>query len=259
MNIIPNHPTIAMVVGTYGSVPYVHLQLESIKRYNPHVLVLIHDDHSDSQKELKQLCCRYKADFMTTKKTRGAQMGDLSAVATGLRWAKQHKIDILLKVSRRYIIAKPWKNSISELAIGSQDTTYSNACSKWDFGFRSECMGMHVNSWMCNAYHNMLEKIDKNEQFDSIPEAYYHNLSKIVRDLSHDISDSDDLFIKYNKLFNRANNWDGYAPWPLMGLGRNHKMPGIFWHETDSIEDYELLSNNWSLGYLKTDFEKVNN
>ena len=39
-------PKIAVVIGTFASVPYVHLHLELLKRNNPEVPVMVHDDCS---------------------------------------------------------------------------------------------------------------------------------------------------------------------------------------------------------------------
>ena len=49
------NPEIGVVIGTYGSVPYVDLQLHYLKNVNGFNKILVHDDCSEQQEELKAL------------------------------------------------------------------------------------------------------------------------------------------------------------------------------------------------------------
>ena len=60
-------PDIAIVVGTYGAVPYVHLQLESWRRFAGECPLIVHDDCSTEAAALRGLCQNYGAEFYTRR------------------------------------------------------------------------------------------------------------------------------------------------------------------------------------------------
>ena len=51
----PENPTVGVVIGTYGSIAFIELQLYYLTVVNKIKNVLIHDDCSPQQNELKQL------------------------------------------------------------------------------------------------------------------------------------------------------------------------------------------------------------
>jgi len=107
---------IAMVIGTYGNLPAMRIQLASRARYYPDVPCLINDDHSSYEEELLQLCRQYKASFRSNKKRLGCSRGDLSAFYYGLLWAYENGVDYLLKLSTRCVPMTDWRPSLIELA-----------------------------------------------------------------------------------------------------------------------------------------------
>jgi hypothetical protein len=74
--LIPKDPSLSVVVGTHGSPAYVHLHLEARKRFYPDIPLLVHDDNSQEEEKLRELCQRYGAEFMTTGKHQGHFEGD---------------------------------------------------------------------------------------------------------------------------------------------------------------------------------------
>ena len=56
----------AIVVGTYGTAPYVHLQLESRRRFAQDCPMIVHDDCSPHGQRLETLCQAYGAEFYST-------------------------------------------------------------------------------------------------------------------------------------------------------------------------------------------------
>ena len=91
-------PEIAMVVGTFAAVPYVHLHLEARRRLYPEVPLLVHDDHSPQVAELESLCRSYGADFEQTATRLPPCKGDLSAFVGGLAWARERGAGLLVKM-----------------------------------------------------------------------------------------------------------------------------------------------------------------
>ena len=76
--------TIGLVVGTFAAVPYVHLHLEARRRLYPHVPLLVHDDASPKQGELRRLCEEYGCEFESNDIRQPACIGDIYVSARRL-------------------------------------------------------------------------------------------------------------------------------------------------------------------------------
>ena len=96
--------TFGVVIGTYSCVPYVHLGLACLTKHKPNVALMVHDDDSPDKLALSNLCDQYGAEFVSTEFSKNKTVGDLSAFVEGLRWAHKYKIDVLVKLSRRFIL-----------------------------------------------------------------------------------------------------------------------------------------------------------
>ena len=94
---------LAQVISTHGTPAYVHLALESQRRFCPDVAVLVVDDCSADGDPLTALCANHGVPLVRNPTRLGHQNGDLAAVAHGLRFASNCKADWLLKTSRRFI------------------------------------------------------------------------------------------------------------------------------------------------------------
>jgi hypothetical protein len=262
-------PSVGICIATHGSIAYVHLGLESLRRNEPDCPVLVHDDSSDQGRELKALCEKYGAAFVSTPFRLCPTVGDLSAYAEGLRWAHENGLEIVVKCSRRFILNKPWIAGLQELAHNLQYATYCAPCGHFGFGFRSELCGVHVPSWIASgAFARMVETARRNQPYDSLPEAWYHNRARDVHqfihpqaeELSHSQNPNDpkcDIVVRSERFYPRPGTYDCFAWWPLMGLSRCQKMPGILWHDSHNPTDYCTLAHEFELPYLQSDFELV--
>jgi hypothetical protein len=100
---------IGVVVGTAGTLPYVHLQLETLKRmFGQSQPTLIVNDGPASA-ELKSLCWEYGAHLADFKDSLGHSVGDLRVFVTGFDWCKRLGLDVCVKLSRRFIPLIPWR------------------------------------------------------------------------------------------------------------------------------------------------------
>ena len=109
-------PPFALVIGTFASTAYIHLQLEARRRLYPEVPLLVHDDASPAAEILQALCGAYGAGFIRTPLRLPPCKGDLSAFARGLDWARGLGADVLVKLSRRFIPLTDWRPSLAALA-----------------------------------------------------------------------------------------------------------------------------------------------
>ena len=269
--IIPDNPSVGISIGTFAAVPYIHLQLECIKRFNPNVKVLVHDDCSHHEAELRQLASEYGADFATPTSHRNPTVGDLSSFTEGLKWGREKGLDIVLKCSRRYVIARPWDESLRDVFVGLQYPTVCAPCAWFSFGFRSELVGMHVSSWIdSGAMVRMQGYVERNQQIDPLPEAgihreavkvfeHVHRSGASLVDPQYVHTEDADFTLRSEAIYNRPGNYNGYGWWPLMGLHRLQVLPRIIWHDQDGHEKRcEELSKEFGFKYVALDFLNPN-
>jgi hypothetical protein len=242
-----------MVVGTYAATPYVHLQLEARRRLFPDVPLLVHDDNSHQADELNRLCQQYGCDFEVNSRRLPHQLGDISVFVGGLRWAASKRIELLLKVSRRWIFLVDWTNDLKELAMASQNATFSNFTRSYEFGFRTECIGMAVTRWATPEFFRpAIERIVAGEHV--FVEAYMHQFA--MRFSQQNCGDADCWTAAHPVPEDRR----GYAPWDLMGTDRINRSPSgkYLWHDSHSHHAYARQAANWGLPYAEADFVDPN-
>ena len=121
-------PKTGVVIGTFAAVPYIHLQLEARRRFYPQVPLLVHDDGSNKSGELRALCDKYDCDFESNTTRQPPRVGDLTTFVGGLWWAQHRGLDVLLKVSRRWVFLVDWQPSLAALALHPFPLTSFQRC-----------------------------------------------------------------------------------------------------------------------------------
>ena len=237
-------PRTGLVIGTYASVPYVHLGLESWKRHYRHVGLLVHDDCSPRRDELEALCRAYGAGFESNSEKKFHTVGDLTVFLGGLLWARREGLDLLVKFSRRFIPLYDWTPGLWQLAGQSQDATFSNICRNLNWGFRSEVVAMHAATWA--RWAQRIEWDVLNQQ-DVFVEGTIHALAKAIRPCRRNE--------EYRRQHPRDEWCAGYCPWPLLGENRVVKVQDVLWHHACPPADYYQVARAWGLPYSLRDFE----
>lgn len=245
-------PSVGVVVGTFAAVPYVHLHLESRRRFYPSVPLLVHDDGSPFREALAELCGRYGADFVCRGSRGRATVGDLSSYVSGFEWARRLDLDILVKFSRRFVPLYDWVPGLQALANESQLPTFSQACLHFNFGFRTECVAFHCDTWLCSGASQALRgHVDRDEPV--FVEGFVHQLAReIVRDYACGAARA------YLQDHPRPPDRDAYAPWDLMPDRRVARVPGLLWHDRDEPVDYCRAAAAFGLTYAVEDFNDPN-
>jgi hypothetical protein len=245
-------PKIGLVVGTFAAVPYIHLHLETRRRLYPQIPMLVHDDCSPQELELANLCAEYGTEFISTANRFPICKGDLSAIASGLIWARAQRLDILVKMSRRFLPLKPWADELAALAITSQYATYSSWTTSFNFGFRTECVGLAVEEWFALGL------------FDQIVETILHSDTPFVEGFIHRLARHASVRnSKSARAFDaavgqRPRDRDGYAPWPFMGTDRCAQTDNFLWHDWSKPEDYAAQAQRLGLAYDADAFRDPN-
>jgi len=249
--LLPDPPTLGVVIGTYASVPYVHLQLEARQRLYPQIPLLVHDDHSHQQERLADLCKEYPGTEFESNSYRMPRngLGDLTAFLGGALWAEDRKIDLLVKMSRRFIPLVPWTFGLVHLAQKSQGATYTHTDASYGLGFRSECVALHVATWRrLGLLDDIRDKcLTHDEQF---VEGYMHGLAGRA---------STGLCQIHNQWADdHPEENQGFVSWNLLGAGRLAPDPQALWHDRDAPERYHAQAVSWGLPYSLADFQNPN-
>ena len=246
-------PSVGVVVGTYAAVPYVHLQLEARRRLFPNVPMFVHDDGSHEQERLKELCDRYGADFEANSERLPHHLGDLSAFVGGLKWAQCSQVELLLKISRRWVFLVDWTEDLQRLAMESQHATFSNYTRSFAFGFRTECVAMATRQWAVPGFfRDAIEKINARKHV--FVENYIHVLAIKL----HEQSGAQAL--RWTSEHPVPHERRGYAAWDLMGTDRIDRNPSgkYLWHDSHSPRNYASQAAAWGLPYTLGDFADPN-
>lgn len=133
---------------------------------------------------------------------------------------------------------RPWVQELKDLAYCNQMPTYSNKCDANGFGFRSECMGMHSESWM-QVVPTLMWGIEMG--WKDLAEAFYdQRCSQQIK-----------LCEAAKKVPTRQ-----YAStdWSIIGTNRNQKQRDVIWHCANPPADYFEVSKKWKLPYTLADF-----
>ncbi len=242
--IIPKDPRLGVVITTYGNPALVELQLAARHKWYRDVPIMVFDDASPAWREINKICARYDVECVVGTFRHGHRGGDMAGFLAGLVWAERLGIDLLAKFSRRWLPMCDWRGELLELASRTQYATYSNVCNRWGFGFRTECLGMHVASWMANT-DEMRRLIAQNAI--GLPEHDIHVMSQRIHPTC-----------RINQLADRedSHRGGGFAVWDWMGTAKPQKRENVLWHESHSPMDY--LEAAHSLGikrYSSKDFD----
>ncbi len=244
----PSTPRIGLVIGTYAAVPHVHLQLESWKRHCNNVPCLVIDDMSPDAERLESLCSEYSAAFECNPRRMGHTAGDMNVFIRGAEWGRINGLDMVVKFSRRWIPLLDWQSDISQRAVDSQGPTFSARCLHHGFGFRSECVGMHVDTW-CNpkVVGPILKKIS--EGHSDLVERDVHSCAGIAWEMHSEMTRS------YDELNPPKPGCGSYVEWPFMGESRVSPRHNILWHEWARAHEYHRALFQWGVGrYRLQDF-----
>ena len=254
---------IGVVIGTYGCIPYIDLQLHFLKNINHIDNILIHDDCSPYQKQLKNLAKQYNVDFYSTPKRMWhkscvGSIGDTNCFYQGLVWAKQKNIDVLIKLSRRLIPCYNWKNNLLKLMNESDANTFGSFCTKDPFNLRTEGIALNVNTWTRSYPLNALLWTIQNE-YPIFAEFWMHEMSKTIS--ANNFSEKWKNYCEQHK-FGYLHS--GYAMWQdFLGTCRytnENRHDNVLWHMYCKTEDYLNVSNQiFNNKYTLKDFENCEN
>lgn len=225
-------PGFGLLISTYGADPYVHLGLAVRAKHYPDVLALVVDDCSGRAAELAALAKRHGADFRGNPETMNHTRGDLLAVCHGLRWASRRGLDVLVKMSRRFVPRMDWRPGLRRVIRETQHATYAGPFDA-TYGLRSECMAFDVKRWLPRVAQ--LEKLARESSWLWVENVLHQTAREILPW--------------------GAGEQDGFAEWNFPGLGKWIECDNHLWHNFANPEDYATLAREYGLPYTSSDFE----
>jgi hypothetical protein len=236
-------PKLGLVISTFGAPAYVDLALAVRNRLYPDVPVLVHDDASDVQDELLAVCNSPGVTFETNSSRLRHDMGDLSSIVGGLKWAKSLGLDLLVKMSRRFIPASNWVPRLLQVAQGTQFGTFGRHCKSYQLPLRTECFAMSVELWSADKICGELTKFMLSPYQAFLVEIYVSGLAKKV------CANNCVAAREWEKQFVRHSPRPEFVTWDLLGESRKTPVPTHLWHETATPEQYAELGKKLGRSY----------
>lgn len=230
----------ALVIGTFGSVPYVHLQLEARRRLYPALPLLVHDDASSSTDALRDLCASYGAAFETNGLDQGGRLtkgsGDLSTFVGGLQFAAEQGARLLVKLSRRCVPIRDFRRSLRR-AAGPGEAPIIGAPYARLKAVQTQFVALRTAAWMSTTPRCALIQLIGRARAGGKPGLFVEGvLARIAAE-----SQCGDAALPW------LNPWS-FAAYP----GRKHQR--YYWHSSHSLADYAELAGTWGLDYSEADF-----
>ncbi len=250
---VPGESRVGLVIGTYGAVPYIHLQLESLRRFHPGTPCLVVDDGSPQREQLAELCREYGVEFIGRDVRMGHVAGDMTAFVVGHEWAQRNDLDILVKFSRRWVPLVPWIDEVRRIMKETHAPTLCNRCEFHGFGFRSECVAMDVSKWkQADALKPVRENIRRAREILSsgvtADKQHVFLVEGIIHEASHRASKvGGRQWGEHLREHPPRGGCEHYVEWPLMGHNRRHRKSSVIWHEWARPEEYHLQLLKWGV------------
>jgi hypothetical protein len=229
-------PKIGLVISTFAAVPYVDVALAVRQRLYPEVPVLVHDDASDQTEALVAVCQAAGATFETNSSRLGHELGDLSSIVGGLRWAKEMGLDLLVKMSRRFVPNTNWAPKLAHMAQVTQFATFARNCGTHDFPLRSECFAMGVGPWSSDEIDGRMTAflLNNHEPF---------SVEQLMFDLAGKVYAGNCVAARQWELNHvRANPKLPFVMWDFLSEGRRTPTKAHLWHEISPPEQYAELA-----------------
>ena len=232
-----------MYINANKNILYLALQLHYLKNVNNFTKILVYDNCSDKQNEIKNLCDEYNVDFYSPEAqlysdNEIGSISDIDIIYQGLIWSKQNNIELLIKFNVEFIPCYSWKSEFLTLVKNSDAITFTNFINNenYNINFNSDCIGFYVPAW-CSDYplQSMLFSI-QNEMPVCI-NVWLHELSKTLS--CNNFSDKWFTYCKQNKI-NYLHS--GYAHWDI--LENKYTLNCIMNNKNDYINKINKIFSN---------------
>jgi hypothetical protein len=228
-------PGVGLVISTYGAAPYVELALAVRRKLYNDIPVLVHDDASPDSNALRNLCDKYGATFQTNSSRLGHEMGDLSGIVGGLHWARSTGVELLVKMSRRFVPVVEWVRALQDLAVTTQFATFGRECPRFNLPLRTECFAMAVEPWSTPEILDEMAAYMLQNRISIYVERYVCSYAQRAYELNGTAAQ------QWEANHVRVTPHPPYVQWPFLSESGFVKSPNYLWNSTATPQDYSQL------------------
>jgi hypothetical protein len=241
-------PRLGLVISTFGSVPYVALGLAVRQKLYPTLPVLVHDDASDQRDELARLCEQHGVDFQTNSARLGHEMGDVASLVGGLRWAADKGIELLARMTRRFIPLRDWTGHLAEVALATQFGTYGRECKTHRLPIRTECLAMYVRDWALPGIAGQMAEFAIRNRASIVVERKVYDWAGRVYELNCGAAR------EWERLHVQTTPRRMFCEWEFVEPERARPTPNYLWHDVNPPADYASLARQTGLNFSAAGF-----
>ncbi len=254
---------IGIVISTFGTPAFIHLQLAIAKKLYPALPIAVVDDSSTETAALSALCEEYKATFFADAKnpavndlTRDPRtggisakhcLGDLSALCRGFHWAKANGFDVLVKLSRRFVPLYDWTSELTRIVLATHYPAYSSWDSKDGFPFKTEAAAYMVGDWF---RYGAVEEIERQASPVFMEGFLWEINQRIWKEKCRD-----PVFARTDRIYTEGSSLC-YGHWFIGGIARDQQLPWRLWHVTNTAAEYLRVAKELGIdaNYTEADF-----
>lgn len=225
--LLPGDVPAGVVIGSYKWPSVVELNVKLIRAKCGDVPILVSDDSSARQPQLREACKRLGVDFVSTHERIGHMGGDVAAFHNGVRWAKAKGLKVVAKLSQRMLILRErWLQKGAEELLASGLPLATQECKgATPFPLRTEACLLDVNRWYPIIDSHLAIKT-YSPQFPNGEEVINHAL-RVLGGV--------------------------FWPWDIFGEVREHDEPEVIWHWLDDRIQYARVAQLYGVR-LEHDF-----
>jgi hypothetical protein len=189
------------------------------------VPILVSNDDPASHESLAVICASHADVTLDSNAERiGHTGGDIAAFYKGIRWAAERRIEVVAKLSQRFIVNRPrWLQESARDLLSSGLPMASRQCkAPTPYDLRTEAVLMDVGQWNSTE---VLERIKPRKYWDDEPGGLNAEtiINRVLMDLLGGI----------------------YWPWvSVMGEDRTKREHAdVLWHWDTPTEDYHRIAS----------------
>lgn len=214
---------IGQVIGTSGTAPYVHLQLEMSRRlFGDSMPTLVaNDGDGPSAVEVEKIAKQYGAEFVCWPSL-GHAPGDIKIFRESMLWATEKGLDVVAKFSRRFVPLVSWRHGLQHLVASNTDAGFfTRRHLDAPHGlFRTDAIAYRLRVVNTQRVRDTLDEVIETK-FKANVEAMFEAFSHVhggwvMWDL---------LGPNFYKPWNKAMQWRGLLPYHYGDLARALDLP----------------------------------
>jgi hypothetical protein len=237
-------PGVLLLISLSAPVPYLHLHLESRRRFYPDVPLIVYDTHRAADSVVPELCAAYGALFYTPVEQIGPHGGEISAALLAIQAAQETGMELAVLMSDLFVPLMNWVPQLQHLASSTQYATYGGA------DLHPECVAFHAPSWAAGDTMPRLEQTVETGLTSLAAAGDF--LHDVARGVHRDFSCSANAV--YEDLYPPEPDADAFGRWPWVGRPDARQLAFLLRPEADTTLDYYRAAIAYGLDYPYRNF-----